>query len=134
MTVLMGVTHVTVQSNEQLCPDVLMKAIIRRQARSHGRKYRRWQRELLILDVQDGTDETLGERIPSSGAETAFQETETRLLLHTLPHPDREVLYDLYVLGWSQKDVARDLHISQSNVSRIKQHGIRSLRQELDGG
>lgn len=46
--------------------NALAKAIISNQTRSRAPKYWRWRHELLILDMSDEMDETLGEQIPSS--------------------------------------------------------------------
>lgn len=114
--------------------DSLAKSVIRNKARSHGRKYRRWGRELLILDTADEFGQAMSETVLSPWAEEAFLEGEVKMLICTLPPVDRDVLYRLIILGRSEMDVAKSLHMSQSHVSRIKIHAIEALRRELTGG
>lgn len=68
------------------------RKIIRNAAIRVNRKYARWAKEQLALNVvTDGGDETV-EFIPSDQAEQAFQNSELLMALETLPERERLVI------------------------------------------
>ncbi|WP_084654041.1 sigma factor-like helix-turn-helix DNA-binding protein [Paenibacillus zanthoxyli] len=53
-------------------------------------------------------------------------------LLNSLPSQGRNIIYKLYILDMTEKDVARELQISQQGVSKWKRKMIQLLSQTLN--
>ncbi|MDI9258563.1 sigma-70 family RNA polymerase sigma factor [Alicyclobacillus sendaiensis] len=107
-----------------------LKAIARNQARSHARRYRRWQREQWLCPEHNGdVEEDWLEREPCPNAHRAFDDADVRLMIEQLPSPEHEVLFDLIVLGWSQAEVARQLRLTPRRLRQIRQRGLDTLRK-----
>jgi RNA polymerase sigma factor (sigma-70 family) len=107
-------------------------SVIHNQALNSKRKYVRWnQRDILIFNQTHDDDAEWGESAPCSQSATDFSEQETMLLLRTLPTMQYEVIRALYVDGFTQSEVAKQLQISQQHVCRLKQKALTKLREEI---
>jgi RNA polymerase sigma-B factor len=87
------------------------------------------------LDVPVGEDgtATLGDLM--SGEETGFSSAEARVVLgpvvRALAPRDRRILELRFFEGWTQEQIARDIGVTQMQVSRLLSRILRDLRQEL---
>ncbi|WP_440115603.1 terminase gpP N-terminus-related DNA-binding protein [Paenibacillus sp. QZ-Y1] len=71
----------------------------------------------------------------SSGVDTT-QNSENRIyvnqILNSLPEFGRSIMYKLYIEGYSEKEIAIQLDISQQAVSKWKQKMINHLSQTVN--
>jgi RNA polymerase sigma-B factor len=87
------------------------------------------------LDVPVGEDgaATLGDLMP--GEEVDFASAEARVVLgpavRALAPRDRRILELRFFEGWTQEQIARDIGVTQMQVSRLLSRILRDLRSEL---
>jgi len=87
------------------------------------------------LDVPVGEDgtATLGDLMPAD--ETGFSSAEARVVLgpivRALSTRDRRILELRFFEGWTQEQIARDIGVTQMQVSRLLSRILRDLRSEL---
>jgi RNA polymerase sigma-B factor len=87
------------------------------------------------LDVPVGEDGTasLGDLMPDD--DTGFASAEARVLLgpvvRALSVRDRRILELRFFEGWTQEQIARDIGVTQMQVSRLLARILRDLRSEL---
>jgi RNA polymerase sigma-B factor len=90
------------------------------------------------LDVPVGEDgsATLGDLMPAD--ETGFSSAEARVVLgpivRALSTRDRRILELRFFEGWTQEQIARDIGVTQMQVSRLLSRILRDLRSELSQG
>ena len=107
------------------------RKIIRNAAIRANRKHARWAREELTLNnVTDDGSEVL-DVYPSEAAEQAFRDTELLIALEVLLERERLVIQRIYTDGDTQREIARDLGITQSQVSKVHQRALRKLRRMI---
>jgi RNA polymerase sigma-B factor len=87
------------------------------------------------LDVPVGEDgtATLGDLMPAD--ESGFTSAEARVVLgplvRALSERDRRILELRFFEGWTQEQIARDIGVTQMQVSRLLSRILRDLRSEL---
>jgi RNA polymerase sigma-B factor len=87
------------------------------------------------LDVPVGEDgtATLGDLMPAD--ESGFSSAEARVVLgpivRALSPRDRRILELRFFEGWTQEQIARDIGVTQMQVSRLLSRILRDLRSEL---
>ncbi len=87
------------------------------------------------LDVPVGDDgaATLGDLMPHD--EVDFASAEARVVLgpavRKLAPRDRRILELRFFEGWTQEQIARDIGVTQMQVSRLLSRILRDLRNEL---
>jgi RNA polymerase sigma-B factor len=87
------------------------------------------------LDVPVGEDgtATLGDLMPAD--DTGFTSAEARVVLgplvRALSARDRRILELRFFEGWTQEQIARDIGVTQMQVSRLLSRILRDLRSEL---
>ena len=106
-------------------------AIIHNQAINSKRRYNRWSRDTLVMNTSNGNEKQNLETTLCYSNDPGFSEHEALLWLDTLPYLQRDVLRALYILCFSQSQVAQHLGISQQHVSRLRDKGLAKLRKEL---
>lgn len=113
------------------CSSVIHHAAIRAKKRRT-----RWAREELILNrpITQGADEELIAFVPCVNSGQAFKNSELHVLLKSLPPMEFIVLDDLYLHDLSQKETALHLHISQQQVSRLKNRALSHLKRQMIEG
>jgi DNA-directed RNA polymerase specialized sigma24 family protein len=95
--------------------------VIHHAALRSKRKYRRWQRDVLILNqVSDTTGAEFVDSFESPTAEIEFQNAEFEQMFMSLPLIQWKVMFDLYVRDFTQQQTAKDVQVSQQQVSRIR--------------
>jgi RNA polymerase sigma-B factor len=88
------------------------------------------------LDVPVGTDgaATLGDLMPAEEA-TEFGSAEARVVLgpavRRLGPRDRRILELRFFAGWTQEQIARDIGVTQMQVSRLLSRILKELRADL---
>lgn len=75
-----------------------------------------------------GTIGSADPRLEAVEQHVAFQQ-----VMQLLPDRLREVLQQRYVQGRSQREVARELGVSQMQISRLERRALAQLREELHG-
>ncbi len=89
-------------------------------------------------EMEDG--DTRGSLVPDPDAEQAFEDAETRIWnerlhdaleqrLSTLEGQQAEVIRGTYYKGLTAEETGKRLNVSASKVTRLKQSGLRKLRQ-----
>lgn len=104
------------------------KTVIHHEAIRAKHKYERWDHEGLWLNAVTEREEEWIESMKSESASDALQQMEMILLLKSLPAQECDVLYPIFCLCETEQTVAKSLHLSQQQVSRIKQRALLSLR------
>jgi len=108
-----------------------IRKIIRSAVLDEYRRWRRWNRELLILNAPLD-DEDDGERIDTIAVpEPPPEHVELRWLIEQLPERERTVIRALYFEGWTQREVAKHLGMSQMMVSKIHQTALRHMKEMM---
>ncbi len=73
------------------------------------------------------------EELPDGQWEESFQDVENRLFCHklfrSLPQRQRQILYERYYRSKTQSEVAADMDISQTRVSRLEKEALRRLEE-----
>lgn len=82
----------------------------------------------------ESEDTTLGDL--QGGEDPAFASSEARAMLGTvvrrLPARDRRILELRFFRGWTQKQIGRELGVTQTQVSRLLTRILRDLRHDID--
>lgn len=110
----------TVERYEVWCRQVIHHAAvhaIRARKRQTGR-------------VRPFADPELLDAVRDENAQIAMHWVEWRPILDTLNSSEQTVLL-LRQAGWTQREIAAILHLSQQSVSRIYRRAIQDVRQEL---
>ena len=106
------------------------KRIIRHAAIRAERKYRRWGKEQLSLNVSvDDEGDEFVNLLTSESAGRALLDSELRMVLSELPEREQAIMERIYLNGNTQREIAADLHISQSEVSRLHRKALQHLRK-----
>ncbi|MFX4303372.1 sigma-70 family RNA polymerase sigma factor [Alicyclobacillus tolerans] len=111
-----------------------IRKIIRHALLNEQRRYRRWDREKLVLNSPTGEEESL-ETIDTLGDESAIHfmvDREWDMYLQTLSPKEQFIIRGLYWKNHTQSEVAQKLGISQSRVSQIHQVALQKLREMLE--
>ncbi|MDP9729930.1 sigma-70 family RNA polymerase sigma factor (plasmid) [Alicyclobacillus sp. TC] len=111
-----------------------IRKIIRHALLNEQRRYRRWDREKLVLNSPTGEEESL-ETIDTLGDESAIHfmvDLEWDMYLQTLSPKEQFIIRGLYWKNHTQSEVAQKLGISQSRVSQIHQVALQKLREMLE--
>ncbi|QRF24927.1 sigma-70 family RNA polymerase sigma factor (plasmid) [Alicyclobacillus sp. TC] len=111
-----------------------IRKIIRHALLNEQRRYRRWDREKLVLNSPTGEEESL-ETIDTLGDESAIHfmvDLEWNMYLQTLSPKEQFIIRGLYWKNHTQSEVAQKLGISQSRVSQIHQVALQKLREMLE--
>src|SRR3954447_4660084 len=87
------------------------------------------------LDVPVGEDgaATLGDLMPDEGMEFASAEARVVLgpVVRKLAPRDRRILELRFFHGWTQEQIAKDIGVTQMQVSRLLSRILKDLREEL---
>lgn len=106
--------------------------VIHHAALRSKRRYRRWQKDALILNqTANNSSVEMVDSIPCSVAELEFKNTEFEQMFTKLPMIQRRVMIDLYVRELTQQQAALDISISQQQVSRLRDRALSALRREV---
>ncbi|WP_304459367.1 sigma-70 family RNA polymerase sigma factor [Alicyclobacillus sendaiensis] len=106
-----------------------IRKIIRSAALDEYRRWRRWNRELLILNAPLD-DEDDRERIDTIAVpEPPPEHVELRWLIEQLPERERTVIWGLYFEGRNQREIASYMSISQMTVSKLHRAAVQRLRE-----
>src|SRR3954471_15767975 len=88
----------------------------------------------LDVPVGDGGSSVLGDLLP--GGDTGMRASEARMLLapvlRQLGERDRRILYMRFFEGLTQREIGRELGVTQMQVSRLLTRICQTLRQQLD--
>ena len=89
-------------------------------------------REVLLINQPLGDrDEEWGDALYSSRNMEDFDEVEWRMLITVLSKAQVQVFTLSFVYGFTQQEIARRLHISQQQVSRIRKNAMKILWRQL---
>lgn len=100
-------------------------------ARNVANDYFRQSRDLVSLDLLHG-QATAEQSLPDTVQKRlAFQQIVT--LIHDLPERERDIIALKYGAELNNRQIAKTLNLSESNVGSILYRTIRRLRQQLDG-
>ena len=106
-------------------------SVIHHQAINSKRRYMRWERDKLTMNRVDEDGSEWGESVPCTRSLMELREREATIWMQTaLTIQQYEVLYDLYVFGLTQSELAKKLQMSQQHVSRIKESAVAMLRKD----
>ena len=109
-----------------------LATVIHHAALRSKRRYRRWQKDALILNqTAEDSDVEMVDSIPCSVAEIEFKSYEFEQLFTKLPVIQRRVMIDLFVRDLTQQQAALDINISQQQVSRLRDRALSALRREV---
>ncbi|QRF24943.1 sigma-70 family RNA polymerase sigma factor (plasmid) [Alicyclobacillus sp. TC] len=110
-----------------------IRKIIRHAMLDEYRKWKRWNREVLILnapvDMENGEERI--EQIPDPASMAWEEKIALREILTHLPPREQQVLQALYDEGRTQREVAEQLGMSQMMVSKIHRQAIQHIRERL---
>jgi len=110
-----------IAQNIQWCVTVIHNASIRAK-----QKKQRFDRDILIGTLPETLSQS--EITPFYDDIKSIELTE---LLNSLSKNESKILYFIFILDLTQKEVAQRLNISQQQVSRIKRRALNSLRTEV---
>ncbi len=122
-------SHTEFSSGQAVC---WCMAVINRRAIKERRKYTRWAREQLLMNEPNSNGDEFGDFIPSYEANQTFDKCELRLLLESLPEDQSIILYGVFILGKTEREIAQDLNTTQQKVSRLKYRALSVLRKGLN--
>ncbi|AEJ44368.1 sigma-70 family RNA polymerase sigma factor [Alicyclobacillus acidocaldarius] len=95
------------------------------------RRWKRWNRELLILNAPRDYEED-DELIETIAAQkTSEDNIELHWLVEQLPARERAVIRALYFEGLSQREVANRMNLSQKMVSKLHRSALRNLKESI---
>lgn len=82
----------------------------------------------------DGEDTTLGELQGEEDPDFASSEARAMLgpVVRQLPRRDRKIIELRYFRGWTQKQIGRELGVTQTQVSRLLTRILRDLRADIE--
>lgn len=107
------------------------RKIIRNASIRANRKHTRWAKEELTLNAVTDDGNEVVDVYPSEAAEQAFQDTELFMALEILPERERLVIQRIYAEGDTQREIAHDLGVTQSEISKLHQKALRKLRRMI---
>jgi RNA polymerase sporulation-specific sigma factor len=68
----------------------------------------------------------------NESAENWLDDLALRQAMEKLPERERRVLHGRFFTGWTQAEIAREISLSQAQVSRIEKAALRRVRNYLD--
>lgn len=104
-------------------PTVWCWSVVRHAIIDERRRQRRLRRETTASDAYDM-------QLNSLIATQDFSNAEMRMFLATLPAYERNVLYLIYIFGYSQREISKRLGIPHQQVSRLHKKAIQTLREK----
>jgi RNA polymerase sigma factor (sigma-70 family) len=105
-----------------------IRMIIRHAASNECKRFIRWNREMLILNETNEIGQEQLEQLPmSNNRNSNFFD-----LLKELNERERLILYGLYWEGWSQRELAEQLGIGQTTISKIHRQTLIKLRERMN--
>jgi len=89
--------------------------------------------QLSSLDQREEDGQPIAERLPflEQGFEKMEQREDLRLAYFILSETEKRLLTLRYQQGFSQRETARQLNMTQMQVSRIERRALSALRKEL---
>lgn len=106
-----------------------IRKIVRSAVLDEYRRWKRWNRELLILNapLDDENDEERNDTM--AAPESPPEYVELRWLIEQLPERERTVIWGLYFQGRNQREIARHMGISQMTVSKLHRAAVQRLKE-----
>ena len=86
---------------------------------------------LLINQSQSDREEEWGDTLYSPKDLEDFDKIEWRMLIKELPRDQVEILTLTFVYGFTQQEIAKQLHFSQQHVSRLRKNALKTLWRQL---
>ncbi|HET9173948.1 MAG TPA: RNA polymerase sigma factor [Candidatus Saccharimonadales bacterium] len=88
--------------------------------------WRKHKTELLPEDFEQESDEDITENV-----ERHFTKTRVRGAVHTLNEPMRSVVIMRFITGYSVRDTATSLRLTESNVRVLQHRALKQLKEHL---
>lgn len=107
------------------------RKIVRNAAIRANRRHSRWAKEELTLNVVTENGDEFGELFSSETSEQDFRDSELFIALEVLPKRERLIIQRIYSRGDTQREIANDLGVTQSEISKLHQRALRKLRRMM---
>ncbi|MCY0895854.1 MAG: sigma-70 family RNA polymerase sigma factor [Alicyclobacillaceae bacterium] len=110
-----------------------IRTIIRNSAINEQRRYKRWRREVPLLNapIEDEESLELQDILADESAGDVVGDIEWDMSLTGLDPKEQAVLRGVYWKKETQSELARQFGLSQSRVSQIHQSALQKLKEML---
>lgn len=109
----------------------LMSIVYAKTAEYRRKLLRVTHHEELTLNTDNDDKNEPVKRLLSRASNEEFAEVEINMFLEVLPPKERFIITELVMNGKSEKELAREMKVSQQTVNRIKRRAILQLRREI---